>query len=134
MPGWCAVVRHQLIAWISRTVTAVAPVCTGAGHGGEANVPLSPVLSDQRTVHRAVTVIVYGPPVDGARKVTPHGGVAVALPVYLLPVAPQLLYRRAEPVLTATDTLGGVVVTVADRVPPSGSGTEAVSVGRSGPA
>src|SRR5262245_14306632 len=85
------VLRHQLIAWISRTVTFVAPVCTGAGHGGEANVPLSPVLSDHRTVHCAVTVMVYGPPVDGARKVTPHGGVAAALPAYLLPVAPQLL-------------------------------------------
>ena len=86
-----SVLRHQLIAWISRTVTVVLPVCTGAGHGGEAKVPLSPVLSDHWTVHRAVTVIVYGPPVDGARKVTPHGGVAAALPVYLLPVAPQLL-------------------------------------------
>src|SRR5262249_57868829 len=82
---------HQLIAWIARTVTVVVPVCTGAGQGGEANVPLSPVLSDHRTVHCAVTVMVYGPPVDGARKVTPHGGVAVALPAYLLPVAPQLL-------------------------------------------
>src|SRR6516165_10136252 len=135
-PGWAGhpVSRHQLIAWISRTVTVVVPACTGAGHGGEANVPLSPVLSDHRTVHCAVTVMVYGPPVDGARKVTPHGGAAAALPVYLLPVAPQLLYRRAEPVLTATDTLGGVVVTVADRVVPSGSGTDAVSVGCCGPA
>ena len=86
-----SVLRHQLIAWISRTVTVVLPVCTGAGHGGEAKVPLSPVLSDHWTVHRAVTVIVYGPPVDGARKVTPHGGIAVGSPVYLLPVAPQLL-------------------------------------------
>src|SRR5215469_15834430 len=92
-PGWAghSVLRHQLIAWISRTATVVVPVCTGAGHGGEANVPLSPVLSDHRTVHCAVTVTVYGPPVDGARKVTPHGGVAAALPAYLLPVAPQLL-------------------------------------------
>src|SRR5262249_21309805 len=124
----------QLIAWISRTVTVVVPVWAGTGHGGDANVPLSPVLSDHRTVHRAVTVIVYGPPVDGARKVTPHGGAAVALPVYLLPVAPQLLYRCAALVLTATDIWGGDVVTVADRVVPSGNGTLAVSVGCCGPA
>jgi hypothetical protein len=47
-----------LIAWISRTVTLVVPVCTGAGHGGEVNAPPSPVLSVHLTVHRAVTVIV----------------------------------------------------------------------------
>jgi hypothetical protein len=45
-----------LTAWISRTVTVVLPACTGTGHGGEANVPLSPVLSVHLTVHRAVTV------------------------------------------------------------------------------
>jgi len=111
-----AVLCHQLIAWISRTATVVLPVCTGGGHGGEANVPLSPVLSDHRTVHRAVAVIVYGPAVDGARKVTPHGGIAVGSPVYLAPVAPQLLYTRAEPVFTEIDTCGAEVVTVADRM------------------
>ena len=86
-----SVLRHQLIAWISRTATVVLPVCTGAGHGGEANVPLSPVLSDHRTVHRRPVHDHRHRAVDGARKVTPHGGIAVGLPVYLLPVAPQLL-------------------------------------------
>jgi hypothetical protein len=47
-----------LTAWISRTVTFVLPVCTGTGHGGEVNVPRSPVLSVHVTVHRAVTVMV----------------------------------------------------------------------------
>ena len=57
------------------------------------------------TRHVAVTVIVYGPPVDGARKVTPHGGTALALPVGTLPVAPHWLYTFAWPgELTESDT------------------------------
>src|SRR5262249_58070553 len=49
-------VPSQLTAWISRTVTVALPACTGTGHGGEGNVPLSPVLSVHLTVQRAVTV------------------------------------------------------------------------------
>jgi hypothetical protein len=43
--------------------------------------------------------------VDGARKVTPHGGAALALPVYWLPVAPHWLYTLTWPgELTESDT------------------------------
>ena len=42
---------------------------------------------------------------DGARKVTPHGGAALALPVYWLPVAPHWLYTLTWPgELTESDT------------------------------
>ena len=48
-------------------------------------------------------------------------------------LALSLVWPR--PVLLAEcDPAGGDVITVADRVPPPGSGTLAVSVGRSGPA